>query len=138
MNFNQALLGGRLTADCELRFTPKGTAVGEFQIAVNRRYKSGEEWKEQVSFIPCTAFGKTAEAISEHFHKGSTIFVSGAITMDEWTDKTTQQKRTKLKVQVDSFQFVWAKDQQMSPTPARGGSAPRKSAPVEDDSAPPF
>lgn len=138
MNYQVTIIGGRLTHDPELRFLPKGTAVCEFDIAVTRKYKSNNEDREETSFIPCTAFAKTAEVIAERFRKGSPILVQGYIKQETWTDKATGQNRSKLKVQVETFQFVEGKDQQPSSTPPRANPAPRKAAPVEDDDSPPF
>lgn len=121
MNYNKTMLGGRLTRDPELRVTPKGTAICQFSVAVSRQWKSDAgEKMEETSFIDCEAWGKTGELISQHFMKGKAIFIDGRLKQDTWEDKDTKQKRSKIKVVVDAFQFVGPKD----------GDAPKPAAPV--------
>lgn len=110
MNFNKVMLGGNMTRDPELRQIPSGTALCEFGMAVNRRFKTaaGEE-KEEVLFVDCTAWGRTAEVISEHFAKGKPIFVEGRLHYETWEDKSGG-KRSKLTINVDNFQFVGNKN----------------------------
>lgn len=110
MNYNKTLLAGNLTKDPELKFTAKGSAIANFTIAHNRKWRTdaGED-KEEVSFIDCVAFGKTAENIAKFFKKGSAIFVEGRLKQESWDDKATGQKRSKLVVTVESFQFVGGK-----------------------------
>lgn len=112
MNINEVRLAGRITRDPEMRVTPNGTAICQFGIAVNRKFsdKNGGGDREEVMFADCEAWAKTAETISKHFSKGKEIYVAGRLKTDEWTDKNTNQKRTKLKVVVDSFQFVGGPD----------------------------
>lgn len=106
-NFNSVTLMGNITRDIELRHTPSGTAVCEFGIAINERWsdKSGEK-QERTTFVDCTAWAKTAEIIGEHLSKGKPIFICGKLQTDQWEDKTSGQKRSKLKVVVDKFEFV--------------------------------
>jgi len=110
MNYNHVTLAGNLTRDPELKYTPKGTAICAFTIAINRKWKSdsGEE-KESVAFIDHKAFGKTAEVIAQYLKKGQPIFTVGRIDQENWDDKATGQKRSKLVVVVESFQFVGGK-----------------------------
>lgn len=106
MNYNKILIGARLTRDPDTRYTPKGTAVCDLSLAMNRVYTSaGGERKEETTFVDATAWEKRAELIQKHFHRGDPIFLEGRLTMDEWTDKEGQ-KRTKLKVIIENFQFV--------------------------------
>lgn len=109
MNYNRALLGGHLTRDPELRYTGSGTAICEFGIAVNREFEVNGERRSEVTFVECKAWRRRGEVIAEHFSKGKPIFVEGHLTYEEWTDGPTQQKRSKLKVTVDNFQFVGPK-----------------------------
>jgi len=107
MNFNQVNLGGNMCRDCELRYLPSQMAVGSFSIAVNRKWKDAQgQAKEEVTFVECTAWGKTAEAISKYLKKGSPIFVSGRLKLEVWEDKQGGGKRSKLGVVVESFQFI--------------------------------
>ena len=78
-NFNKAFLLGNLTRDPELRYTPQGNAVVNITIAINRKYKSGEEMKEDVAFVPVVLWGKTAEIVNQYCNKGSPLLVEGRI-----------------------------------------------------------
>jgi len=106
-NLNKVMLIGNLTRDVELRVLPKGTSIGQFGLAVNRKWKdeSGQK-KEEVTFIDCEAWGKTAEIIAKYTTKGRPLFVEGRLKLDSWDDKTSGQKRTKIKVVVENFQFL--------------------------------
>ena len=106
-NLNKVMLMGNLTRDPEIKYTPKGTAIANFGIAVNRNYstESGEK-REEVTFIDLEAFGRTAEIIGEYFKKGRPIYVEGRLKLDSWDDKQTGQKKSKLRVVVDSFEFL--------------------------------
>ena len=136
MNYNKTLLAGNLTRDPELKFTPKGHAVANFTVAHNRKWRTeaGED-KEEVSFIDCVVFGKTAENVAKFFKKGAAIFVEGRIKQESWDDKTSGQKRSKLVVNVDSFQFVGGKrddGQQPARQQAQQATASTAAAPEDD------
>jgi single-strand DNA-binding protein len=102
-NFNKVILGGRLTAEPELKQTPNGTPVVSFSVAVNRRVAKGAEQK--TDFITCVAWRQTAEFISRYFHKGSCICIVGNIQVRSWTDQNNQ-KRYATEVIVDEANFV--------------------------------
>ena len=102
-NFNKVILGGRLTAEPELKQTPNGTPVVSFSEAVNRRVAKGAEQK--TDFINCVAWRQTAEFISRYFHKGSCICIVGNIQVRSWTDQNNQ-KRYATEVIVDEANFV--------------------------------
>lgn len=106
-SFNKVILMGNLTRDPELTYTPQQVAICKFSVAVSRKFrtKTGED-REEVAFIDCTSFDKQGEVINQYFTKGKPILVEGALKQDTWEDKTTGQKRSKLYVRVDSFQFV--------------------------------
>ena len=106
-SFNKVVLVGNLTRDPELRYTPKGTAIARIGLAVNRtwRTETGEQ-KEEVTFIDVDAFGKQAETISQYLKKGRPLLVEGRLKLDQWEDKQTQQKKSKLGVVLESFQFL--------------------------------
>lgn len=106
-NFNLVVLMGNLTRDVELRFTPKGTAVGKFGLAVNRKWstESGEK-KEEVCFVDCDVFGRTAENLAQYCKKGASIHIQGRLSFQQWDDKQTGQKRSKLVVVAESVQFL--------------------------------
>ena len=106
-NFNKVLLMGNLTRDPELRYTPKGTAVATIGVAVNRRWKddTGQQ-REETTFVDVDAFGRTAETIGQYFKKGRPIFIEGRLRYQTWEDKQSGQKRSKLSVLLENFQFV--------------------------------
>jgi len=106
-SFNKVILLGNLTRDPELRYTPKGQAVARLGLAVNRSYKTETgETKEEVTFIDIDAWGKQAELIGQYLKKGNPLFIEGRLKLDQWDDKNTGQKVTKLRVVMENFQFI--------------------------------
>jgi len=106
-SFNKVILAGNLTRDPELRYTPKGTAVARLGLAVNRTWKSETgESKEEVTFIDVDAWGRHAEVISQYLKKGRPILMEGRLKLDQWEDKNTHQKQSKLRVVLENFQFL--------------------------------
>jgi single-strand DNA-binding protein len=105
--YNKVILVGNLTRDPELRYTPKGTAVAKIGLAINRvwRDESGAN-KEEVTFVDVDAWGKQAETISQYLKKGRPILVEGRLKLDQWDDKQTNQKRSRLGVVLEAFQFL--------------------------------
>ena len=105
--YNKVILIGNLTRDPELRYTPKGTAVAKIGLAVGRvwRDESGAQ-KEETTFVDIDAWGKQAETISQYLKKGRPILVEGRLKLDQWDDKQTNQKRSKLGVVLEAFQFL--------------------------------
>lgn len=105
--FSKAIITGNLTRDPELRTTPNGATVCSFSVAVNRVYRdaSGEQ-KEDVSFIDCSAWGKLGEMINQYAKKGSGVLVSGRLDQRSWEDKTTGQKRSRVEIVVEDFNFT--------------------------------
>lgn len=105
-SFNKVFLMGNLTRDVEIRHTSGNQAVGNFGIAVNRRYKtaSGEQ-REDVTFVDCEAWGRTAEIMAQYFAKGRPVFLEGRLKLDQWEGKDGS-KQSKLRVVVENFQFV--------------------------------
>jgi len=136
-NFNKVILAGNLTRDPELRYTPKGTAVARLGVAINRRWKSETgEMKEEVTFVDVDAFGRQAEVIGQYFKKGRPILIEGRLKYDSWEDKQTNQKKSKLGVVLEGFQFM--DSQRVN----EGGTAPAprkptESAPVPEPEGPP-
>jgi len=106
-SYNKVILVGNLTRDPEMKYTPKGTAIARISLATNRKWKteSGEE-KEEVTFVDCDAFGRTAEVMQQYLTKGKPILVEGRLKLDSWQDKNTNEKRSKLGVVIESFQFL--------------------------------
>src|SRR3954468_24805801 len=106
-NFNRVFLMGNMTRDPQLKFLPSQMAVAEFGIATNRKFKtqSGED-REEVTFVDCSAFGRTAEVINQYFSKGKPIFIEGRLKYDTWEDKNGGGKRSKMSVVVERFEFI--------------------------------
>lgn len=106
-NLNKVMLLGNLTRDPELRHTPKGSAVADLGIAVNRKIQDGNGgWKDETTFVDVTVWGASAENAHKYLSKGRGVFVEGRLQMDVWDDKATGQKRSKLKVVADNLQFL--------------------------------
>ena len=104
---NKVLLMGNLTRDPELRVTPKGTSICQFSLAINRQFKmeSGET-REEVTYIDIEAWGKQGETIAKYVTKGRPLFVEGRLRLDQWEDKNTKEKRSRMKVVLENFQFL--------------------------------
>jgi len=104
-SFNKVLLMGNLTRDPELRYTASGAAVASFGLAVNRKYKAGDEWKDEVCYVDITVWAKQAENCAEYLHKGSPVFLEGRLNYQSW-ESDTGQKRNKLEVVANNIQFL--------------------------------
>lgn len=104
MNVNKVFLGGRLTKDPDARYTSGGTAIVNFNVATTRNWTKDGEKKEETCFVEASAFGKTGETIANYLKKGNPIFIEGRLKFEQW--EKDGQKHSKLKVVVDSFQFV--------------------------------
>ena len=106
-SYNKVFLLGNLTRDPEVRYTPKGSAVADLGIAVNRQYTldTGEK-REEVTFVDVTFWGRTAEVAGEYLKKGRSVFIEGRLQLDTWDDKQSGQKRSKLKVIGEMMQML--------------------------------
>ena len=132
-NLNRVLLIGNLTRDPEVRYTPKGTAVTEIGLAVNRVY-SGEdgEKKEETTFVDVTLWARQAEIAGQYLKKGRPVFIEGRLQLDTWDDKQTGQKRSRMRVVAENLQLLGSRQESEGsssshPPPARrasGASAP--------------
>jgi single-strand DNA-binding protein len=124
-SFNKVILVGNLTRDPELRYTPKGTAIAKVGLAVNRVWtnEAGEK-KEEVTFIDVDVFGRTAENVGQYMRKGRPILVEGRLKLDQWDDKATGAKRSKLGVVAETVQFLGS-----APGAGEGGAPPAPRAP---------
>lgn len=125
-SFNKVILAGNLTRDPELRYTPKGTAIAKLSLAVNRRW-TGEDGqtREEVTYVDIDAFGKQAEVISQYLRKGGGLLLEGRLKLDQWDDKQTGQKRSRLGVTLESFTFIGGRPEGAG----SGPSAPPASVP---------
>lgn len=103
-SYNRVILMGNLTRDVEVKFTTSGIAIGKMGLAVNDRVKKGGEWVDEVMFVDCTLFGKTAENAGEYLSKGSPVFVEGRLKFEQWEKDGT--KHSKHVVNVDKLQFL--------------------------------
>lgn len=124
-SLNKVILIGNLTRDPEIRYTPKGSAVCDLGLAVNRRYttESGER-QEEVTFLDVVLWGKQAELAGQYLHKGRSVFIEGRLQMDTWEDKASGQKRSKIKIVSENMQFIDSKG---------GGGGPRGGGGGEHD-----
>ncbi len=117
-NLNKVMLIGNLTRDPEIKYTPKGTAVCDAGLAINRVYNTeGGERREETTFIDVTFWGRTAEVVSQYTKKGSPLFVEGRLQLDSWEDKQSGQKRSKLRVVGEGIQLLGSR-----PSGAGGGA----------------
>ena len=146
-SFNKVILLGNLTRDPEVRYTPKGTAVTELGMAVNRVYtaENGEK-REETTFVDVTLWGRTAEIAGEYLKKGRPVFIEGRLQLDTWDDKQSGQKRSKLKVVGEGLQLLGGRpggggggggggDEEGGgpPRSSRPAPPPQRSAPSEPD-----
>jgi single-strand DNA-binding protein len=106
-NVNKVFLIGHLTRDPEIRHTPKGTAIAEFGLAINRNYTNDQGEKcEDVTFVDITVWGKTAEIAGKYLSKGRQVYLEGRLQFSTWDDKQTGQKRSKLRVVGETIEFL--------------------------------
>jgi len=106
-NLNKVMLIGNLTRDPELRYTPKGTAVADISLAINRVWNNEQNQKqEETIFVDVTLWGRQAELAQQYLTKGRGAYIEGRLQMDTWDDKETGKKRSKLKVIGESLQFL--------------------------------
>ena len=149
-SFNKVILLGNLTRDPEVRYTPKGTAVTELGMAVNRVYtaENGEK-REETTFVDVTLWGRTAEIAGEYLRKGRPVFIEGRLQLDTWDDKQSGQKRSKLKVVGEGLQLLGAprgaggggggdEESGGAPRSSRPAPPPKPSASEPDDDEIPF
>ena len=141
-SFNKVMIMGNLTRDPEIKYTPKGTAIADIGLAVNRNYTtdSGEK-REEVTFIDVTLWGRVAEIVGEYCKKGRPLFVEGRLHLDTWDDKQTGQKRSKLKVVGENIQLLGSREGGSGGGEREhsegGTSRPQQSRPAARPAAPP-
>ena len=153
-SLNKVLLMGNLTRDPELRVTPKGTSICQFSLAINRQFKmeSGET-REEVIYVDVEAWGKQGETIAKYVTKGRPLYVEGRLRLDQWEDKNTKEKRSRMKVVLEQFQFLGegrgggggggggspdagvdqTSPERHSPPPRSGGSKPPATENLDED-----
>ena len=124
--YNKIILIGNLTKDPELRYTPQGTAVCSFSLAVNSRIKSKDESREETLFMDIVVWGKQGEVVSQYLSKGRQALVEGRLRERKWEGQDGQQKR-RMEIVADSVRFLGKKDDS-----SRGGGS-EQSAPPPDE-----
>lgn len=131
-SFNKVILIGNLTRDPEVKTLPKGTAVCNISMAVNRRWKNeaGDD-KEDVYFADCKAFGKQADTIGQWVKKGHPLMIEGRLTREEWDDKKTGEKKSATRIMIESFQFLKGRDEGAAPA-AKPAAAPKPDLDADD------
>ena len=143
-SYNKVILVGHLTRDPETKYTPNGTCVAKLGLAVNRVWRNQEgQQQEEATFIDVDVFGRTAENVGQYLRKGRQILIEGRLKLDQWDDRNTGQKRSKLKVVADTVQFLGGgegKTEDRRPEITDRHAVPPKpsemDAPPEDDDVP--
>jgi single-strand DNA-binding protein len=138
-SLNKVLLMGNLTRDPELRVTPKGTPICQFSLAINRQFKmeSGES-REEVIYVDIEAWGKQGETIAKYCTKGKPLYVEGRLRLDQWEDKNTKEKRSRMKVVLEQFQFLGdGRGASAAGDAPEGGHGPARAASQASYSPPP-
>ena len=128
-SFNKVMLMGNLTRDPELRYTANGSAVANFGLAMNRKYKVGDELKEEVCYVEITVWGRQGENCAEYLSKGRPAFVEGYLKFSTW--ESDGQKRNKLEVVANTVQFLGSRSDSQ-------GDSPTGQAPMSDEDDVPF
>lgn len=103
--FNKVILMGNLTRDPEIRYTPNGTPVANFSIAINRRFRQGGELRDEVCYIDIVVFGKQAETCGQYINKGDSVLIDGRLQQRKW-ETEDGQRRNKIEVVAQSVQFM--------------------------------
>ena len=151
-NYNKVILMGNLTRDPEVKYTSGGTAIAKLGMAINRTWTNKEGQKqEETTFVDVDAVGRQAEVIGQYLKKGRPVMIEGRLKLDQWDDKQTGQKRSKLGVTLEGFQFLDSRGEggggggggqgYQSDTPAAGASSASASASaanIPDDDDVPF
>jgi single-strand DNA-binding protein len=136
-NLNKVMLIGNLTRDPELRYTPKGTAVAEFGLAINRVwYNEQKQKQEETTFVDCTLWARQAEIAQQYLTKGSPVYIEGRLSLDTWDDKATGQKRSKIKVVGEAIQLLGSKNHSGAGAPSPQGGPQASSAPHQRSGPP--
>lgn len=130
-SFNKVILMGNLTKDPEIRYTPSGTAVASFSLAVNRRYKQGEELKDEVCYVDIVVFGKQAENCGQYLNKGNGVIVDGRLQQRRW-ETDDGQKRSKHEVVAQSINFLPKRPDQSVGSPSAAAKGQPADAPAEE------
>lgn len=135
-NLNKVHLIGNLTRDPELRTTPRGASVCSFGLAINRTFKDAAgQQMEETTFVDLDAWGKQGEVIAKYCSKGSPLYVEGRLRLDQWEDRETGKKRSRLSVTVEQFQFLGGRADDVGEQPSAPG-APTSAPPGTEEDVP--
>lgn len=135
--FSKAIIAGNVTRDPEMRTTTSGSQVCSFAIAVNRSYKdSSGAQQDQVSYIDCVAWGKSAEIICQYIKKGSPLLVSGRLEQRSWDDKSSGQKRSRTEIVIEDFSFIGNNGVASNYTPKSASTSESESSDMGGDVVP--
>jgi single-strand DNA-binding protein len=111
-SLNKVMLIGNLTRDPEVEYTPKGTAITEIGMAINRNYTTADgERREEVTYVDVSFFGKQAEVLGQWMKKGRPLYVEGRLRLDSWDDKESGKKQYRLRITGEEFQFLGSKNE---------------------------
>lgn len=137
-SLNKVMLIGNLTRDPEVRYTPKGSAVADISMAINRVYTAeNNEKREEVTYFDIVLWARLAELAGQYLHKGSPLFVEGRLQLESWEDKQTGQKRSRLRVVGENMQFLGDRDDKAD-GPARANcDQPQRQSGGQRQSRPP-
>jgi single-strand DNA-binding protein len=134
-SYNKVMLLGNCTRDPEVKYTPKGSAVADLGLAINRYYTTdGGEKREETTFVDVTLWGRQAEIAGEYLKKGRPVFIEGRLQLDTWDDKQTGQKRSKLRVVGEAMQLLGSREGggEGGGNSGRTTSRPAKPAPASE------
>ena len=125
-NLNRVFLLGYVTRDLELKYTPKGTAIANLGLALNRVWTEDGEKKEETTFVDVTLWGRAAEVATQYLKKGQSVFIEGRLHLNTWDDKQTGQKRSRLIVVGENLQFLENREKEGPPSSGRSSGPPAK------------
>jgi single-strand DNA-binding protein len=136
-NYNKVILVGNLTRDPQLSYLPSNTPVCEFGMAINSKWKSQDgEMREDTCFVDCQIFGRQAETFNQYMSKGRSVLVEGRLRFHSWEGKDGQ-KRSKLSVVVDRFQFLDSGGRREAGDTGRAPASSQHAGGREDERPPP-
>lgn len=136
-NLNRVMIMGNCTRDPEIKYTPKGTAIAQVGIAINRVYSTDQgERREETTFVDVELWGRQAEIAGEYLKKGRPVYIEGRLKLEAWDDKTTGQKRSKMLIVGEMMQLLGGREEQSSERPT-GPAVDRRNAPPVRPSPPP-
>ena len=136
--FSKVIIMGNVVRDPETRSTSTGNSITSFSVAVNRSYRGSDgSSKEDVSFFECSAWGKMGETIAQYAKKGSGILISGRLSQTSWDDKNSGQKRSRVEIVVEDFNFIGGGNGSSDGGSSRSSKKSAKSAPAEGVDAEP-